>query len=159
MGKAAQLELLGRGAKWIWVVTAIFLAGALYCVWLLLSARNVLDGFGFSVFTLALLFFAWSIHTGATMARKGIAALTSPATRVQVTVKATQLESTTDYEGHLEWQRSRLILPLGASAEVLKLLVDQPTSMLAYPDAHSGLPVMLETDDAYLWLKAPLRRA
>ena len=159
MGKAAQLELLGRGARSIWIIIAIFGAGALFYVWLLLNARNVFDGFGFLVFTLVLLLFAWIVYSGAVMSRKGIAALTGPATRVQVTVKATQLESTTDYEGHLEWQRSRLILPLGASAEVLKLLVDQPTSMLAYPDAHSGLPVMLETDDAYLWLKAPLRRA
>lgn len=131
----------------------------MFCAWLLLNARNVLDQFGLLVFTLVLLLFAWVIHSGVVMSKKGIAALTRPATRVQVTVKATQLGSTTEYAAHLDWQRSRLILPLGASAEVLKLLVDQSTPMLAYPDAQSGLPVMLETGDAYLWLKARPRRA
>lgn len=159
MTKSAQLELLGRGARSIWIVIAICGTGALFSVWSLLDARNVFDQFGFLVFTLVSLFIAWVIYTSAVMSRKGIAALTRPAMRVEVTVKATQLESVTEYAAHLEWQRIRLILPLGAPAKVLKPLVDQLTPMLAYPDAQSGLPMMLETGNTYLWLKAPPRRA
>lgn len=157
MDKTRQVAELEKALRHIWIVGSLFGCLALVPIWFLLHERNLFDQIGLSFATLICLAFVWVIYQGASMARRGINALNAEPSLVTATFKASELESTTAFTARLEWQGRFLELPLAAQPKIIQPLVEKSLVVRAYPDARSGLPAILETEDAYLWLKSEPR--
>jgi hypothetical protein len=152
MNKIRQVTELEKGLRHIWIVGGLFGCLALVPMWFLLHERDLFDQLGLGFMTLICLAFGWVIYQGASMFRRGINALNAEPSLVTATFKLYALESTSAFTARLEWQGKFLELPLAAQPKISQPLVEKSIIVRAYPDVRSGLPVVLETEDAYVWL-------
>jgi hypothetical protein len=154
MGKQAQLETQRRWLARAWIGYGIggVIAGASFITSLLQPGQTV--SLGLLAIAVVGLVFVGAVFTTSRKARRDLSALRNQPQTVAVSIVAHRSSESNGlyYEAKLEWNRQALTCTLVLQEQILNPLVGHTTGMLAYPDSHSGLPRVLETPNAYLWI-------